>query len=88
MSRNGIISMRHIETKFLSKIRAYEENKDGMGFFKFTGRTDEFLRYQNKSHSTMPKVGLIEDKNSDGVSDLMYWLFGDDAVINKKETNN
>ena len=44
------------------KIRAYEENKDGMGFFKFTGRTDEFLRYQNKSHSTMPKVGLIEDK--------------------------
>ena len=70
------------------KIRAYEENKDGMGFFKFTGRTDEFLRYQNKSHSTMPKVGLIEDKNSDGVSDLMYWLFGEDAIINKKETNN
>ena len=70
------------------KIRAYEENKDGIGFFKFTERTDVFFRYKNGDHSTMPRIGMTEDKNSDGVSDLMYGLFGEDAVINKKETTN
>ncbi len=65
------------------KIRVYSESKELNGFNKWLGIEDEFIYLKGVSHGNVPKVALTTDENNDGVSDLMYWLFGEAAKIVK-----
>lgn len=58
-------------------LKGYSENtsvgdkvKD---FFNGIGRINDLTIYKNTSHNETAKKALIEDKNNDKVSDLIYW---------------
>lgn len=61
------------------KIICYDENKSGMKFFKNINKTDSYRFYSHNDHMKISKTAMIEDLNHDGVSDLMQWLFGENA---------
>ena len=65
------------------KIRSYSEDKDADGFNKWLGKKNDFIYLKDVKHNDVPKVALTTDSDKDGVSDLMYWLFGDAAKIVK-----
>ena len=65
---------------FSSKpIRDYDEKDEdnaSIDFFNWLGKsTDDLLIYKGVSHSKMPEVAIIEDKDNNGISDLIEWLF-------------
>ena len=74
------ISLRGYMT--LNSERApYGDGNCGMqNAFNQIGRSsDLILLPKSVSHVDVPKESLIIDENKDGVSDLIYWLFKDDA---------
>ncbi len=62
------------------KIRGYSEFEENRTMFIWMNQPNSFFK-MNVSHSEVPVLALTQDKNNDGVSDLLYWLFGNDAVI-------
>jgi hypothetical protein len=64
-------------------IRGYGEIKQQQKLFDWIGQPQNFTYYSDYSfpedHMKVPERALHEDKNNDKVSDLIYWLFGDDA---------
>jgi pimeloyl-ACP methyl ester carboxylesterase len=61
------------------KIRGYSEYSKTNGFFDWLNKSDEYFYMKNINHSDIPYKSLSIDDNNDGVSDLMYWLFGEAA---------
>ena len=67
------------------KMRCYGEAREVNGFYNWLGKANEYIYLKNTSHGDVPYVALTTDENKDGVSDLMYWLFHDDASTTQKE---
>lgn len=61
------------------KIKGYSENNLCEGFFNLVNVP--LTIYPGAGHSKVPEKALTEDLNNDGVSDIMYWLFGEDAKV-------
>ncbi len=89
---NKIIIIKEEGKEYFSriKIRGYGEypqpKKD---FFEWIGKPNEYVYYSEwydpvnrKYHGRVPERAMTDDLNHDGVSDMMYWLFGDDAKTN------
>ncbi len=51
-------------------IKTGEKMKD---FFSTVNHYSDVTIYKNDSHGQIPRLALTEDKNNDGVSDLIYW---------------
>ena len=73
------------------KIRGYGETPYPQNFFNWIGKPNEYIYYAEwydpetkKYHGKVPERAITTDSNNDGVSDLVYWLFGEDAKITKK----
>ena len=67
------------------EIRGYSENGNCKPFFEWTGKLDNYISMKGTSHGNVPKVALELDENKDGISDLVYWLFGEKANTKKKQ---
>ncbi len=63
------------------KLRGYSENTELMFFFKWANQSNNYTYYKGVSHGNVPEKAMTEDTNGDKVSDLMTWLFGEDAKI-------
>ena len=71
------------------KIRGYGETRYPRDFFEWIGKPSEYIYYADwdippypaKNHGKVPERAMTTDSNKDGVSDLMYWLFGEAAKI-------
>ena len=63
------------------KIRGYIESPDKNGFFEWLNQTNNLIYLEKTSHADVPEKALTQDLNNDGVSDLMYFLFGEAAKI-------
>ncbi len=61
------------------KMRGYGEIASHQKFYDWIGQSKNYTYYKGASHGAVPKMALTEDLNKDGVSDLMYFLFGDNA---------
>lgn len=61
------------------KIKGYSENNLCEGFFNLINVP--LTVYSGAGHNKVPEKALTEDLNNDGVSDIMYWLFGEDAKV-------
>ena len=56
----------------------FSENNNCKGFFNYTGIP---LVHISAGHNEVPKVALLKDEDNDGVSDLIYQIYGEDAKI-------
>jgi uncharacterized repeat protein (TIGR02543 family) len=61
------------------RMRGYGEIAKQLELFKWVGQPDNFTYYKGEKHGNVPRRAMLEDANNDGVSDLIYWLFGDYA---------
>jgi predicted peptidase len=59
-------------------VRGYTDkyNLECEKFFIWIGKHENYKYYPSTSHGDIPRQALTEDLNGDGVSDLIYWLFG------------
>jgi hypothetical protein len=62
-------------------IKGYGEIERQQNFFNWVGQPNNFIYYKGEKHANVPKRAMLEDKNSNGVSDLVEWLFGVDNSI-------
>ena len=58
------------------KIKGYGEIEKQQELFDWIGQPKNFTYYKGEQHMNVPRRAMIEDTNKDGVSDLIYWLFG------------
>ena len=68
------------------KMKGYGEYASHQKFYDWIGQSENYTYYKGVSHGSVPKKALTEDLNKDGISDLMYWLFGSDASTKPVET--
>jgi hypothetical protein len=45
-------------------------------FFEWIGRPNDYRMISDASHGTITQKAMTLDENNDGISDLVYWLFG------------
>ncbi len=58
------------------KIKGYGEIAKQQELFDWVNQSNNFTYYKNEKHMNVPRRAMLEDTNKDGVSDLIYWLFG------------
>ena len=56
-------------------IRGYGEYYSFQYFFKWIGQSENFTFYDGESHNNVPKRAMTEDKDNNGISDLVEWMF-------------
>ncbi len=61
------------------KMKGYAEDSSYKTFFTALNRESDFTLYNGTSHGDIPRKVLTEDTNKDGISDLMAWLYGENA---------
>ena len=67
---------KSIPTKGYTEIinsNGVETRKFMISFFKNTNQINNLTIYEKVTHGQVPKLALIEDKNGDKISDLIYW---------------
>lgn len=74
---------------FSSKeIKGYSENEKSKPFFEWIGKPNNFRLISGTSHTELPRVAMSLDENNDKVSDIVYWLFGENANITISEESS
>ena len=63
---------------FISKpSKGFSEPATATGsFFEWINRPNDYKMISNASHGTIIEKAMTLDENNDGISDLVYWLFG------------
>lgn len=76
--------------EFYSKIpiKGYGEIEKQKEFFDWIGQPDNFTFYKGETHGKVPRRVLLEDLNNDGVSDVIYWLFGKNEKCDSSSDDN
>lgn len=62
-------------------MKGYGEYASQASFFKWCYHENDFTVYSGTAHGQIPAKALSEDLNNDGVSDLIYWLFGKNSTV-------
>ncbi|MBQ6285563.1 MAG: InlB B-repeat-containing protein, partial [Bacilli bacterium] len=63
------------------KLRGYGESQDMGAFLSWANQSNNYTYYKGVDHGKIPQKAMTDDTNGDKVSDLMTWLFGEDAKI-------
>ena len=76
--------------EFYSKIpiKGYGEIEKQKEFFNWIGQPDNFTYYKGETHGKVPRRVLLEDLNNDGVSDVIFWLFGKNEKCDSSSDDN
>ena len=62
------------------RMRGYSEFGEHQQFYNWIGQPNNFTYYKGEKHANVPQRAMTEDLNNDGISDLVYWLFGDNIT--------